>query len=335
MWTFVIAPILSLLPRRWRQEIFGETGMDWAHATLISGFVIGIGCLLGLIAWFLFFIRLASAEQAGLVLQGLSQKAPPQGATGAGMSYAMGLSALVAFLMQPMTWVLGGFAIDGFFRGVAALVTGESPGTLPLAIVAWATGRLRRRAYEARVPLVADQVTRGGEKDAWALRVASCRQKPEWIFPLTIRYQGEYFQIAGQAPTGATQARPNVYLLNRPPAGEAYRGVREYDPEALLQAPEEQPNFLAQYLRDKAERWRLKRLPRVPDVIERGDGGQGWHLKIESFREKPEWKLGRTIRFEEEMFRVSETFRGSEAQPFGYRLRKLLENEAARGVIDY
>ena len=69
--------------------------------------------------------------------------------------------------------------------------------------------------------------------------------------------------------------------------------------------------------------------------MERGDGTQGWHLKVESFQAKPEWTPGRTIRFEEEMFHINETYRGSAARPFGYRLRKLKENEAARGVIDY
>ena len=168
------------------------------------------------------------------------------------------------------------------------------------------------------MPLVADEVTRGGKNDSWALRVASCRPKPDWIYPLTVRFADEFFQVAGESP-----------------AGEAYRGVREYDPNALLREPAEQPNFLLQYFRQKAERWRVQRLPAAPDVVERGDGARGWHLRIESRREKPEWTLGRTIRFEEEMFRVSEIYRGAATRPFGFHLRKLAENEAARGVLDY
>jgi hypothetical protein len=242
------------------------------------------------------------------------------------------------FAMHPLTWVLGYFTVEGIWRAVAAGVTDESPGTLPLALVAWLAGGMKRRAYELRVPLVADEVTRGGEKDTWVLRVASCRPKPEWIFPLTIRYQSEYFQVAGESPTGATPARPHVYVLNRPPAGEAYRGVREYDPDALLRVPAEQHNFLVQYFRDKVEKRRLNQLPLAPDLVERVDpavAGQGWHLRVEAVREKPEWILGRTIRYEDEMFRVHEICQGSVTRPFGYRLRKLLPNEAARGVIDY
>ncbi len=329
MWAYLIAPLLSLLPRRWRQAMFGEVGFNWPRATFLSGLVEAVVFFGGLIAWYFHTMYSAVHAQMGVTLEA-TKGVPAEGA-----AYGMGVAALATFALHPLTWVLGYFTIEGIWRMLAAALTDESPGTLPLALVAWITGGVRRRAYEARVPLVADQVTRGGEKDAWALRVASCRPKPDWIYPLTIRYQDEFFQAAGEANAGATPARPHVYLLNRPPAGEVYRGVHTYDPEALLWAPEVAPNFLVQYFREKAERWRLERLPPAPDLVERSDGAQGWHLQIESCRSKPEWRLGRTIRFEDEMFRVNEIYRGSAAQPFGFRLRKLFENEAARGVLDY
>ncbi len=329
MWAYVIAPIFSLLPQRWRRAIFGEVGFDWPRATAISGMMESIVSFGGLVAWYFHVMYSSFQQQVGATLEAT------KGVPGEGAGMAMGAVGLFYFAMHPVTWVLAYFTLEGIWRTVAALLTEESPGTLPLAIVAWVAGGMRRRAYEVRVPLVVDRVTRGGEKDSWALRVASCRPKPEWIYPLTIRYQGEYFQVEGVSLAEATPARPHVYLLNRPPAGEAYRGVREYDPDAWLRAPEEQPNFLVQYFREKAERWQLRHLPPAPDIVERGDGAQGWHLKIESRNEKPEWRQGRTIRFEDEMFRISETYRGSAARPFGFRLRKLFENEAARGVMDY
>jgi hypothetical protein len=329
MWSYVIASIFSLLPGRWRRELFGEVGFNWPRATALSGVMEGVICFGGLIAWYFHVMYSSFNQQVGATMEAT------KGVPGEGAGMAMGAIGLFYFAMHPVTWVLAYFTVEGIWRTLAAMLTEESPGTLPLAIVAWVVGGMRRRAYERRVPPVADQVTRGGEKDTWALCVASCRPKPEWKYALTIRYQGEYFQVAGEAVAGATPARPHVYLLNRPPAGEAYRGVREYDPETLLRAPEEKPNFLLQHFREKAEQWRLKRLPPSPDLVERGDGGQGWHLRIESFQQKPEWTPGRTIRFEEKMFNISETYRGTAARPFGYRLRKLKENEAARGVIDY
>jgi hypothetical protein len=329
MWTYVIAPILSFLPRPWRQAIFGDVGFNWPRATMLSGFVEGGIFLAGLIAWYFHTMYSAVHAQMGVTLEAT------KGVPGEGAAFGMGAAALATFALHPVTWVLGYFTVEGIWRMLAAGLTEESPGTLPLAIVAWVARGMRRHAYERRVPLVADHVAHGGEKDSWDLRVASCRPKPDWKYPLTIRFQDAYFQVGGETTTGATPARPHVYLLNRPPAGEAYRGVREYDPEALLRAPEEKPNFLAQYFREKAEHWRLQRLPPARDLVERGDGAKGWHLKIEAFRAKPEWMPGRTIRFEEELFHILETYRGSTARPFGYRLRKLQENEAARGVLDY
>ncbi|MCL4523475.1 MAG: hypothetical protein M1453_13905 [Acidobacteria bacterium] len=329
MWAYLIAPLLSLLPRRWRLAMFGEVGFNWPRATFLSGLVEAVGFFGGLIAWYFHTMYSAVHAQMGVTLEAT------KGVPGEGAAYGMGVAALATFALHPLTWVLGYFTLEGIWRMLAAALTEESPGTLPLVIVAWITGGIGRRAYEARVPLVADQVTRGGEKDAWALCVASCRPKPDWIYPLTIRYLDEYFQVTGEAAAGATPARPHVYLLNRPPAGEAFRGVREYDPEAQLRAPEEAPNFLLQYFRERAERWRLERLPAAPDLVERGDGAQGWHLRVQSVREKPGWAPGRTIRFEEQMFRINENYRGSAERPFGYRMRKLFENEAARGVMDY
>jgi hypothetical protein len=304
-------------------------GFGWTRATVLSGCAEGGACFLGLVAWYFHVMYAAVGQQIGATMEAT------KGVPGEGAAYAMGFAALVTFAFHPVTWVLSYFTVEGIWRTLAAVLTDESPGTLPLAILAWVLGGARRRAYELRVPLVADQVTRSGENDAWDLRVASCRPKSDWKYPLTVRYQDAYFQVVGEAATGATPQRPHVYLLRKPPPGEAYRGVREYDPEALLRAPEAAPNFLAQYLREKAERWQLARLPRVPDAIERGSGAQGWHLKIESYREKPEWTPGRTIRFGDQLFSVVAAYRGAATRPFGYRLRKLPENEAARGILDY
>ncbi|HEV8385744.1 MAG TPA: hypothetical protein VGQ11_12805, partial [Candidatus Acidoferrales bacterium] len=244
MWTYIIAPILSLLPRPWRMAIFGDVGFNWPRATFLSGLVEGVGFFGALAYWYFHTMYSAVHAQMGVTLEAT------KGVPGEGAAFGMGAAALAVFVTSPVTWVLGFFTVEGIWRSLAAALTDESPGTFPLTVAAWVAGGMKRRAYEARVPLVADEVTRGGEKDPWALRVASCRPKPEWIFPLTIRYQGEYFQVAGQSPTGATASRPHVYLLNRPPAGEAYRGMREYDPDALLYGPEEQPNFLLQYFRE-------------------------------------------------------------------------------------
>jgi hypothetical protein len=342
MWTYLIGPFLSLLPRQWRAAVSEEREIHWTRAAFISGTVIGGGCLLGLIAWYLHFIQVAAAEQAGVALEALSQREPPKGLTGAGASYAMGLASLVSFFMQPLTWVLAYFAVEGIWRALAAAITEEAPASLPLVLAAKVYSAVERREYEYRVPLVADMVTRSLDEirtwqanDPWDLRVASCRPKPDWIPPLTVRYQNEFFKVVGSSQAGATPARPHVYLLKRVPENEALRGVRNYSPEDLLHRAEEKPSGLGGAFAEWKERRRIARLPRVADRVTRGDGKQDWDLKIESCWPKPPWTPGRTIQFEGVFYSVAQSTSGSPERPFGFLLKRVPPNEAVRGPITY
>jgi hypothetical protein len=225
---------------------------------------------------------------------------------------------------------------------------------------------IRRRAYEARVPLVADEtrefidgkgnrnifnfgdpaeglnmdaveelIARDAASVNWELRVLSCRPKKNWTPRKTIRYKGKFFQVVGESPADATAARPHAYLLRRVPPNEAFRAPEDYDPEAVLHAQEEKPSGLSRALADILENWRLRRLPRVEDRVERGDGSAGWHLRVTSCRAKPLWNRGRTVRFEETYYRVTGSFAGSPERPFGFTLIVLPENEVVRGPVDY
>ena len=335
MWTYIIGPVLSLLPRPWRAALVRGEQIHWSRATFISGIVIGGGCLLALLGWYLYFIQAAAGEQAGVTLEALNQREPPKGLTGAGASYAMGLASLVAFALQPLTWVLTYFSIEGVWRAVAAAITEESPASLPFVVLAAVTRALQKREYEYRVPLVADAVTRGEGKEAWDLRVASCRAKPDWIPPLTIRYHNEFFKVVGESQVGATPARPHVYLLKRVPPNEALRGVQDYSPEDLLKHEREEPAGLGGAFAEWKERRRVARLPRVADRVTRGGPKDDFDLKIESCRPKPEWTNGRTIHFEGVFYRVESDCAGSPQQPFGFVLKRVPPNEAIRGPLAY
>jgi len=331
----VLGPVFSLLPERWRKALFGDAPINWPRAALISGVLEGVLCLIALIVWYLYFIQVAAGVQAEVTAKAMLTRDTPQGATGVGMSYAMGLAALTAFALHPLSWALFYFWLEGLLRACAAGLTQEVAGTLPLVLVDRTMAALGRRAYEVRVPLVADEVTRGDGKSSWDLKVASCRPKPTWKYPLTISYDGEFFQVVGESAGGATRARPHVYLLRRPPEGEAYKGVDPYNPQAILQSEEARPNFLVAAFRASVDKWRLERLPLVPDFVFNGDGKEGWHLRVESCRPKPHWPQGRTIRYEGRLYRVVDTCQGKLERPFGYRLRLLFEAEAARNPLDY
>jgi hypothetical protein len=337
MWTYILGPLLALLPERWRRMLFADAPVNWPRAGTISGLAEAMGCLLALIGWFLYAIQHFVNQQMDVTI------AATKGGPGEGAAFGMGAAALITFAVHPLTWVLAYFSIEGTLRAFAAWTSDEVAGTLPLVLADRIFAGAKRRAYERRVPLVPDVATLGGEKDPWHLRVESCRPKPTWKYPLTIRFNGSYYQIArqtsggqaGEAAEGGTPQRPHVYLLRRPPAGEAYRGVAEFDPEAVLRVEEEPPQFLLRAFRNVVEQRRLAKLPLVPDTVERGDGSQGWHLKVESCRPKPMWTPSRTIRFEDALYRVEGSYAGSAARPFGYRLCILPPNEAARGVLDY
>jgi hypothetical protein len=329
MWTYVLGPLLALLPERWRRKFFADAPVNWPRAGFLSGLAEAVGCLLALAGWYLYSIQRYVDQQMDTTV------AATKGVPAEGAAFGMGAAALATFALHPLTWALAYFAMEGTLRAFAAWTSDEVAGTLPLVLVDRIVTGGQRRQYERRVPLVPDLATAGGEKDPWDLRVESCRPKPTWKYPLTIRFNDAYFQIAGEAAEGGTPERPHVYLLRKPPAGEAFRGVAEYDPEDVMRAEEEPPNFLASMFRGVLERRRVSKIPRVPDTVERGDGSAGWHLKIQSCRAKPMWEPPRTIRFEDALYRLEETYTGSAERPFGYRLIFLPANEAARGVIDY
>ncbi len=107
-------------------------------------------------------------------------------------------------------------------------------GTLPL----YALDRLYRMfsgsLSRPELALVPDEVLRGDKKSD--LRIASCRKRPLWKYPFTIKYGGAFFQFIGSRDT-VLGARPHIYRLRRLPPGEIARGLREYDPDDILREP--------------------------------------------------------------------------------------------------
>lgn len=344
MYTYTIGALLSFFPRNWREALAGGAPIHWTRATWFGAMASGLVCLCLLIGWYLYFIQGAASEQAGVTLDALTQREPPKGFTGAGASYAMGLASLVAFLLQPKTWVLAYFALEGTVRAVAAAVTDESPASLPFVLMEKLRGAFSRTAYEHRVPLIVDQVTRGDASQGWDLRIASCRPKPDWKAAKSIRYRDEFFRVIGESRAGTTPARPHVYLLRLVPPGEALRGVEDYTAEDVLH-PAREPGAMGVggVFAEWSERRRVARLPRVPDKIERVPApagvqfaqGADWDVRVLTCRPKPDWARGRSILFDAAFFKVEESFSGPPERPFGFLLRRIPPNEAVRGPLRY
>ncbi len=324
MLTYLLGPVLSLLPQRWRQSFFSNLYVDWVRATLVSGVLCAAGCLVGLAGWYLFAIQQGVDQQMDATL--LATKGVP--VRGAGM--AMGFGSLVVFVLHPLTWVLCYFSAEGIYRAFASAIHSEAPGSGPLALADWGVRTMKRRAYERRVPLVADTVRHDHLGKEWNLKVESCRPKPLWKQRKVIKYKEEFYQVIGEWE-GGTAARPHVYLLRAAAAGEAFRGMEIYDPSEPLRQAKPGGSML-RAIRDGVQ---MKILPRVADEIERVTDEQGVFLRVTSCQPKKDWPPGRVIRHQGCFYRMAETYEAESPRPFGYVLQLLPAGVAGRRVIEY
>lgn len=223
--TYVVAPFYTLLPKRWR-HIEDEGSVQFmARCTMVSGILESLTALLVLRYWYLtvlMWISNAYAEKALSKNPGSAAHVAPELVGGAGFM-------LVA--SNPITWIILYFGAEGILRLAAAIITEEPFGTLPLCAIDFAFTLATRGRRSADLPLVRDEMLPGDASSD--LRIASCRKRPEWRYPFTIRYEGTFFQVVGVNSLHAGP-RPYVYSLRRLPAGEVARGLRDYHPEDVL-----------------------------------------------------------------------------------------------------
>jgi hypothetical protein len=147
------------------------------------------------------------------------------------MSTARAGLGVAGFVLNPF-WPFPFLLADGAVRFLAAFVSGQILPTFPLAIIARIHDRKDGKVAVAHLgPVVADKVERG-ERQPWDLRILSCRAKPHWNPYMTIRYEGEFYQMIQQDL--AVGNRKFVYLLRKHPATRLVVVVYEYDPKDVL-----------------------------------------------------------------------------------------------------
>lgn len=218
--TYILGPILTLLPRRWRERVFQSTPSRMARAATISGIVESVLALFAIAVWYSIYVAMA----ANTVTH--SSTVVPDEYTN-----RVGMFGYIWFSLNPITWIVLYFGLEGVARSLAALTSGEVYGTLPLCTADYLVRRVKKHAAKLELPVVADEIIPG---DATCdMKIASCRNKPDWEYPFTIRYAGAYFQVIANMHLAAG-SRPHVYSLRRLPAGEVARGLKEYDPEDIL-----------------------------------------------------------------------------------------------------
>lgn len=220
--TYVIGPVYTLLPRRWRARDRHGSGPYLARAAMISGIGEGVLSLLALSTWYMNYFGMLGDKYVDYVVNARGEPFAWESVSHAGF---------FAFIMHPLTWLILYFGVEGTLRTFAALSTGEVYGTVPLWGLEWIYRLAMRRRPRAELPLVRDEVTGGGS--AYDMRIYSCRRRSEWRYPFTIRYGGAYFQVIDEKFIDAGP-RPYAYSLRRLPPGEVARGLAEYDPEDVL-----------------------------------------------------------------------------------------------------
>jgi len=250
MWRLALGTILALLPRRWRAGLRLNEAIPWVRATALSGFVESLLAFLGLVDWYSHSVTPWAANALDSALRNGPERAIP--------GQAIGFSALVLWVIHPLTWLIGFFVIEGLVRLLAAAFTEQTFGTLPLAFADWcygkATGRptegdalhtpsgqeqlqsivstVKEKIIAARLPEIADQLVELSEGDEAFLEIHSSRTKAEWIPPKTLRIGDAYFRLEQLAQGNAP--RPFIFRLRRVAAGAPGRTVIVYEsPRAI------------------------------------------------------------------------------------------------------
>jgi hypothetical protein len=221
--TYFVGPIYTLLPRRWRVGRLRGSEQFLARAAIISGIIESFVAMCALRTWYLAFFGFLGDKYTWYFFN-----------SDQGTLYtwdAVTQAGFITFITLPLTWLIFYFFLEGVVRIVAAVVTTEVYGTFPLFALAWLFGLRKRWRALPLLPLVKDEILRGDAK--CDIRISSCRERPEWRYPYTIRYERAYFQVISSKHT-LIGARPYVYSFRRLPPGEIARGLRDYSPEDVL-----------------------------------------------------------------------------------------------------
>ncbi len=333
MTSLFLGIVLSLLPRRYRERLPVGAQADLRQGAILSGVVEGALCLALFIVRYLDFLEYRVGDLGGRAIE--------KGVEGVLVNrvvhFGMGAVSLFEYLLHPLTVVLIYFAVEGFVRIFAAVITEEIVGTLPLCGVAWVEEQLGEAHAERSLgPRVADIVEEMYSPD-YDLRIFTCRPKPRWDRMMTVAWQQKFYEIVGEQ-----EGRPPhrfIYRLRKSPPGRVIRTVHHYEPQEVMWQKPPQPGFLSvlsEWAQSRLAELRGKGVagPPVPDIVEPLMGAD-YHLRIASCRPKPTWDRLMTVEYEGQFYEVAGEETGTPAYPFVYLLRRLPPGKIIRTVHRY
>lgn len=242
MLTYLLGPLLSFLPRRWRQALPFCAGVNWPAAATASGFLQLGTSIVALAYWYWYSMttwisRALDAALAGKIVV---------------TDHDIGISGLILWATHPLTWALGYCALEGAVRLCAAAFSDTVLGTLPLFLLhktlamlsdnpvpkpqatgapsVSLVGAIQERIWAGVLPAVPDKLSiqRTAEEEE-ILEILASRRKADWIPPRVVRYESTYYRL--EKCSKGSPPRPFRYVLRRLPAGVPGRTVLIYSPE--------------------------------------------------------------------------------------------------------
>jgi hypothetical protein len=250
VWTYILGPILALLPKPWRDSLPFASEVQWGRATAVSGVVETLGAIVALGYWYMYSMTAMVDRSVSGALEGkMGANATVQGIAGV---------ALTVWMTHPLTLLLGYCMLEGMVRLSAAAFGEQNLGTLSLALLDWIAVRpFRRRnpasvmdagsaAANARsmVDAVRERVmlARGGEEQDELcfrkeggdelLEIRASKRKQDWVPPRVVRCEDAYYRLESSAVKSGP--RPFSYMLRRLSAGVPGRSVLLYSAEDAL-----------------------------------------------------------------------------------------------------
>ena len=237
--------MLAPLPRRWRRGFGLDEAIPWTRSALLSGLAESLSAFAVLVYWYSRSVTTwASNALDSAMRNGPEAQVPGQ---------AIGFSALVLWLIHPLTWCVGYFVLEGLVRLLAAVSTEQVVATLPLVGVDWIYGELTGRAPEGdakhtpsakaqvqefvsslkqgvmalRLPHLEDECRESGEGAESMLEIHASHPKAEWNPPRVVRMGDTYYRLEDAAQ--GKPPRPFIYRLRRLAAGVPGRTVIFYE----------------------------------------------------------------------------------------------------------
>src|SRR5262245_60424073 len=180
---YIVSIITTFPPSRYRAENAKLRGP--AILAGILQFALAMGYLL-----YRFYIF--SWERAGLIGSGVNTPSnlPEVNATVGG-----GVFMMAEFVLTPLNIALLYLFFEGMVRCVAAVVSHQTLGTLPLYAVSGMHNLVDRVQYKRYIGEVwPDQVVRGTGKQDFDLKIYSSRPKLHWNPYMTIEFEEKFYQ---------------------------------------------------------------------------------------------------------------------------------------------